>query len=819
MTAANTARRHLAWVPLGALLIGLALWCTALDEILSRPLFDWQLRLATPTAAATGVLVVDIDDASLNELRPVLGAWPYKRDVYALLVEQLRDAGAKAIAIDLLLADAQDGDLALARAIGRPGAPVVLAAAGLRHAQDKVTMPMPMPDRAGAGQGPAVLPALAWPAIALPAQSLWPAGDQLPRVGIITTPLDDDGRLRRMPLWHAWRDLRLPVLPLAVWLAINGPGAPADWPTDAKGQVTLALPASVAALPVLPLVNLARPALGLGGAAALAQAVQGRVIFIGSSALLADSVMTVNGQAESTAVLAHTYAALHNSRVLHPAAAWATPMLLMLALAPALLTWRRGHGSMRRDALAAVLAALAVVGAGLLLLAGLQMPTQWAAPLSVVGAGWALAEIARQRQQARVHRQVTHERALAAAANQAKSEFLAKVSHEIRTPLNALLGVAEMLAQTPLSPTQQRHVQVFRESGQTLLALISDLLDFSKIEAGRFELEAAPFSLHHMLQAVMALQRPRAEQHGLALALDLAADAPDGVRGDRKRLEQALGNLLSNAIKFTPKGQVTLGVAVVGDVASQRLRFAVRDSGIGIATSKLQSIFEPFTQADGGITRLYGGTGLGLTITRSVVQLMGGRIDVQSAPGQGSVFSFDLPLPPAPVPPAPAAAAAPAGSTKVAQPPSLENAPRPAATDQRSPCLLLAEDNEVNVYIFEGMLQDQGLTIDVAINGPMALDMARRRRYDLIFMDVQMPGMDGLSVTRELRRLEAAGDLIRVPIIALTANTQASDVQASVDAGCDMHLGKPFAKADLVHAIARFVPAGQRTAALPHTDN
>ena len=817
MTAANTARRHLAWVPLGALLIGLALWCTALDEILSRPLFDWQLRLATPTAAATGVLVVDIDDASLNELRPVLGAWPYKRDVYALLVEQLRDAGAKAIAIDLLLADAQDGDLALARAIGRPGAPVVLAAAGLRHAQDKVTMPMP--NRAGAGQALALLPALAWPAIALPAPSLWPASGQLPRVGIITTPLDDDGRLRRMPLWHAWRDLRLPVLPLAVWQAINGSGAPADWPTDSKGQVTLALPASVAAVPVLPLTNLARAALGLDSAGALAQAVQDRVVFIGSSALLADSVMTVNGQADDTAVLAHTYVALRDGQVLRPAAVWATPMMLVLALAPAMLTWRRGHCSVRRNALASVTAALVVVGAGLLLLAWLQMPTQWAAPLAVVGAGWALAEIARQRQQARMHRLVTHERALAAAANQAKSEFLAKVSHEIRTPLNALLGVAEILAQTPLNPTQRSHVQVFRESGQTLLALISDLLDFSKIEARRFEIEAAPFSLHHMLRALIALQRPRAEQHGLALVLDLAADVPDGVLGDRKRLEQALGNLLSNAIKFTPQGQVTLSVALADGSAAHHLRFAVQDSGIGIEPNKLSSIFEPFTQADGSITRRYGGTGLGLTITQSVVQLMGGRIDVQSAPGQGSVFSLELPLPPAPLHPTPAEAAPRQGSPLLAASQVLESSPRPAAAGQDLPCLLLAEDNEVNVYIFEAMLQDQNLSIDVAVNGPMALDMARRRRYDLIFMDVQMPGMDGLSVTRELRRLEMTGNLSRLPIIALTANTQASDVQATVDAGCDMHLGKPFTKAVLVQAIARFAPAAHRAAAPPDTDN
>ncbi|MBL0150177.1 MAG: CHASE2 domain-containing protein [Ideonella sp.] len=784
---------HLAWVPLGALLVGLVVAWTPLGEILSRPLNDWQHRIAAPSKPTEGVLVIDIDDASLRQLQPVLGTWPFKRDLYALLIEQLRDAGAKAIAIDLLLADAHEGDVALAQAIARPGAPVVLAAAGLRHAQDSAPVAEYPTGGPPSAQRPAPRGAMSWPAMAMPSETLWPAPGQLPRVGIITTPLDDDGRLRRLPLWHAWHDRSVPVFPLAVWMAL-APDKPAPgWSTDELGRVALAFPGANGAAPVLPFAALARPALGLERPDALMKAVKDRVVFIGSSAVLTDRVMTVNGQSDGTMILAQSYAALRDGRVLRPAAAWSPPLQLALALVPALLTWRRGRVEMRQDALAAALAALAVVGLGLAWLTRQQMPTPWAAPLAAVGAGLVLAEIARQRDLASTNRRLANERAIAAAANQAKSEFLANVSHEVRTPMNALLGVAELLWATELSPEQRRHVRIFRESGNTLLELIDDLLDLSKIEAGRFELDPAPFSLHAMLERMLALQGPRAEQKGLRLELSLDSDVPDGVHGDRKRLEQALTNLLGNAIKFTPQGRIELSVSRAAGSRSQEIDFSVKDSGIGIAPSKLQAIFEPFTQADGSVTRHYGGTGLGLSITRSMVQLMGGQIGVRSVAGAGSEFRITLPLP-------------------AAEPPQADDPGVPAqlvatANGDGVPSLLLAEDNEVNVYIFEGMLADQGLQIDVAANGPIALDMARQRRYDLIFMDVQMPGMDGLSVTRELRRLESAGRLPRVPIVALTASGQADDIRDSAAAGCDLHMGKPFAKQALVEVIARFVPA------------
>ena len=261
------------------------------------------------------------------------------------------------------------------------------------------------------------------------------------------------------------------------------------------------------------------------------------------------------------------------------------------------------------------------------------------------------------------------------------------------------------------------------------------------------------------------------------------------------RLQQALGNLVGNAIKFTARGEVRVRAAPDANRAGFVI-IEVVDTGIGIAPSKLDAIFEPFRQADGGVTRLYGGTGLGLSITRLVAGKMGGTITVSSTPGLGSVFTLTVPLPPA---------------TLEQQPVRAAPLPAPSALAHT---VLLAEDNEVNVYLFRAMLQGQPVQIDVAPNGLAALELLRLRAYDLAFVDVQMPGMDGLSVTRELRQLEAVDGRPRTPVVALTANAFASDVQASLDAGCDRHMAKPYTKAQLLEALAELATA-RRTAVTP----
>lgn len=778
----------MAGVAAGALLAGLLVLLTPLNQALTAPLRDWQIRQLAPRSPPPGVLVVDIDDHSLVALKPQFGPWPFKRDVYALAIEQLRDLGASAIAVDLLLADAHPGDEALARAIARPGAPVLLAAAGLLHASDEGMPASVARDRgavtdgarAAAAAADKLAPAHRWPSITLPAPTVWPSGAE-PALGIITTPLDADGVLRQLPLWHAAGAQRLPLLPLAVHLRLHGAAGP-----PAAATLLPAFAPPQAAPPVLPFADLmtAPPA-------TLQALVRGSVVFIGSSALLADAVMTVQGQTTGTSTLAQAYAALRDDSALRPPVLWADALLMVVALLPALAVVQRGHPVPRRDALFTVLALLAAasVAAGLLL--QMRLLTMWAAPLVTACTGLALALLLFLRQQAAAQRQLALELAVAAETARAKGEFLANVSHEVRTPLNALLGVAELLAASELTATQRRQVQLFREAGHTLHELINDLLDLSKIEAGHLDIEHRPFSLHHLLDSVVELMRPRAEGKGLRITLQRADSLPDGVAGDRMRLQQALNNLVANAIKFTSNGEVCVRAAP-DPTRPHGVLIEVVDTGIGIAPSKLDTIFEPFRQADSSVTRTYGGTGLGLAITRRVAGMMGGSVTVTSQPGLGSVFRLCLPLPGA----------------------ALEAAPqrllRPDADIQTHVhALLLAEDNEVNVYIFRAMLEGQPVTVDVATNGIEALGLLRQRRYDLAFIDIQMPGMDGLSVTRELRALEAVGGRARTPVVALTANAFASDVQTSLQAGCDRHLAKPFAKAQLLEVLAELatVPA------------
>jgi signal transduction histidine kinase/HPt (histidine-containing phosphotransfer) domain-containing protein/DNA-binding NarL/FixJ family response regulator len=780
------------WVPAAALAAGALLALAPINDWLSRPFMDAQARWASTHQPVNDVLVIDIDDASLRALQPRLGAWPYPRDVYALAIETLRDAGARIIAIDLLLSEPGPGDRALGRALARDGAPVVLAAAGLRGpALHRSPAPPPhRPLAAATLERGSVLPAQPWPELAFPSPTLWPAAEDMPRVGIITNPLDDDGRLRRAALWHASDSQRWPSFALAVWLAAMPNATQPWWPVDRQGRIAVPAPAVGATPDVLPFSALARVALGDGAADELVAAVRGRAVFIGSSALLGDAVLVPSGQVSGTALLALTYAALRDQHVLAPPTPLTNGLLMALAWVPALLTWRRTRARPVADAAAALLGASAVVAAGWVAAQWGHMQTHWAPPIAMLGTGLAAALLAHQLSMRAMQQRLAYERAVAAEASRAKSEFLANVSHEIRTPINALLGIAELLADTELTPEQRRHVQVFRSSGQSLFELINDLLDLSKIEAGRLELHEEPLRLRALLEDRIALLAPRAKEKGLALQLEIADDVPAFVRGDATRLAQALTNLLGNAIKFTPAGSVRLAVARDG---AEGLAFTVSDTGIGIAPSKLETIFEPFTQADGSVTRAFGGTGLGLSITRSLVQLMGGTIGVESTPGAGTRFIVRLPMPAAELPPSAAlAAAAPA-------PPPVTDPTRPLS-------ILLAEDNEVNVYLFEAMLAGQACRIDVAPNGQSAVDQWRRGHYDVIFMDVQMPGMDGHAATRAIRRLEAESGRPRLPIFALSAHAFATDAQASLAAGCDRHLTKPIAKATLLDVLAALRP-------------
>jgi signal transduction histidine kinase/ActR/RegA family two-component response regulator len=409
----------------------------------------------------------------------------------------------------------------------------------------------------------------------------------------------------------------------------------------------------------------------------------------------------------------------------------------------------------------------------------------------IVGGLLGIAVLALLLWQYRVAGHLRVARRSAEAANRAKSEFLANMSHEIRTPLNGVVAVADMLARADLEPKEREMVEIIRSSGDTLQRLLSDILDLARIESGKITIETAPFHAGAMVRDVCALSELRCNEKGVRLGVAIAPEIDGMVTGDLVRVRQVLTNFLSNAVKFTDRGRITVRAE---RTAEGLARFTVTDTGVGFDPADKGRVLGRFQQADSSITRRFGGTGLGLAICCELAQLMGGRVDCDSKPGEGSVFWMELPLEPA------AAEAA-------------ASAPETAAADagERSETLrvLLADDHPTNRKVVELMLGG-GLADLVSVeDGQQALDALAQGRFDLVLMDMQMPVMDGLSAVREIRRREAAAGSAAIPIIMLTANALPEHVAEAAKAGADRHLGKPFTAQQLFEAIGEVLEAAE----------
>ncbi len=373
----------------------------------------------------------------------------------------------------------------------------------------------------------------------------------------------------------------------------------------------------------------------------------------------------------------------------------------------------------------------------------------------------------------------------AEAADRAKSEFLANMSHEIRTPLNGVVGVAGALKRTPLAPAQQEMVKLIENSGRVLERLLADVLDLARVEADGVQMRAEPFDPAQLAREVCALFEPETRDKGLSFRLQLPT-APSCVVGDPLRVRQVLSNLCSNAVKFTDRGEI--GVTVTSQTRPDglvALRVEVRDTGIGFDASIKGRLFERFQQADGSITRRYGGSGLGLAISRGLAEGMGGRLDAQSEPGHGSVFTFAVALPQA------------TSEEPLADLTTAEAAP------ERALRVLLAEDHEINRHVVQLILGAAGVDLTLTCDGAEAVRAAEADRFDLILMDMQMPVMDGLSAIRAIRALERRRRLPRTPIVALTANALPEHQAASREAGADDHMTKPIVADTLLALVSR----------------
>ena len=733
------------WLPLlGGALVAWAVSAWA-PPSWGRMWLDLQLRWAAPEAAPSGVVVVDLDDDALSRLRPHAGPWPFSRDLHALLIEALREAGVRAIALDILMPDPRDGDLALARALVRPGAPVVLPTQG----------------SAKPAAAPQPGPAYRWERIQGPSPSLQAEGGPPLRAGMVSTPLDSDGVLRHWWLQHRAPEGQWPTLPLALHQALG-----TELPQQRHAaQVTPVL--ARGAVPVLSYADLVLQARNGPLDPGFTAALRGRVVVVGASALGTDFVMTPWGQALGSEVLAKAWVALRDQHLLRPVPAWAALGGVALALLPLLpLPLLRARPAPPNAAVARqrqrrswALVLVTVLGLALALPGLAQGAGLWwdpSAALAGLAAGLMLLTAAQQQAARRAAERWTLQQQWAQEADRLRAVHLAQVAQALRGPMVALQGLGELLAQGELGPDQARQVALMGATSRELLLLVDEMRVLSQLELHGLQLDPSPTDLPALLREAVAQARGRGMAHQVHCDAQLHAALPTWVLLDGPRLAQVLRKLLDHAIEHAPLGTVRLEVSPQAD---GRVSFTVSDTGLGLHPQRMPLRLGPLPGATG--EGMGGVDSLGLRLARELVQRMGGELEVQTLPGMGSRLRFGLLLRgcEAPAPQAPAAWAMPTGRR-----------------------LLVAEHDAVHAELLHALARATGHEVVDVANGYLAAAQAMRQTFDLIVLDLQLPGPDTASIVQAIRDHEAQSGRAPCPIAFASAHVerlQATDLPAA----------------------------------------
>ncbi len=761
-------------------------------------LSDSHRRLFAREVKFDNVVVIDVDEDSITKLQSKLGAWPYDREIYALITQWLMQAGVRGVGFDIVFAEPRKGDREFAAVLDERA---VLAAAALDYTFERDASYRAQLEKNSWGDASAsASSAYRLSDVTMPLAQLTTRAN----VGVISSRPDRDGTVRRVPIVYSVYGKLMPSIGLALWHA--GSAMPPvivgersvtvgerSWPVSREAEVELRYPKNLDSLRVVPFYQVAFAASGVAGMEPLAEGLRGKRVIIGSSsAALGDFVQTPLGREPGVKIQAMTTELLAAGQVMKPR--W-LPLEFLLTLCVLVLVALAGQPRWQRTMLRQwVVFPLVIVFVGLFVaIAGAY--SQAMGLLFAICAGilaHLIGMLFRQLQLFRQNQLLEMETQAAREADRLKSQFLSHITHELRTPLTAIMGFNNInLHQDDLGRDQRvKNGEIVDRNCQNMLALVNNLLDQAKIEAGQMAIQRHPERVKTVVSDALATVEPLLHGKPVALCAD-EQGVPEWLSMDAFRLRQIALNLLSNAIKFTEKGEITIVTTWADDV----LQLYVKDTGPGMPETVLQRLFGAFQQADAKVASTHGGTGLGLTISRNLARLMGGDIEVRSRVGEGTVFKVTLeaPLAEPEIALAPGTASA-AGDVAV---PATTKAPGQATPAALQGTVLVAEDMPDIRALVTMHLKRLGLSVLECENGEQAIEMALSQRPDAVLMDMDMPLIGGAEATRTLRMCGYSA-----PILALTAHKGDEERRLALAAGCNAVLDKPLTRGSLQVALA-----------------